>query len=59
MNNVLYITYDGINDPLGQSQIVPYIEGLAGKIVFFLLLALKKTEQVIITFYKRIYLCLG
>lgn len=27
--NVLYISYDGITDPLGQSQIIPYLEGLA------------------------------
>jgi len=26
---VLYLTYDGLSDPLGQSQILPYLEGLA------------------------------
>lgn len=26
---VLYITYDGLSDPLGQSQIIPYLEGLS------------------------------
>ena len=26
--NILYLTYDGLNDPLGQSQILPYLEGL-------------------------------
>jgi glycosyltransferase involved in cell wall biosynthesis len=26
--NVLYITYDGLTDPLGQSQIIPYLQGL-------------------------------
>jgi len=26
---VLYITYDGLTDPLGQSQIIPYLKGLA------------------------------
>lgn len=29
MKNVLYITYDGLTDPLGQSQILPYIKGIA------------------------------
>jgi glycosyltransferase involved in cell wall biosynthesis len=27
--NVLYITYDGLTDPLGRSQILPYLSGLA------------------------------
>ncbi len=26
---ILYITYDGLTDPLGQSQIIPYVSGLA------------------------------
>ncbi|UTW60650.1 glycosyltransferase [bacterium SCSIO 12741] len=26
--NVLYITYDGLLDPLGQSQVLPYLKGL-------------------------------
>ena len=26
---VLYITYDGLSDPLGRSQIIPYLSGLA------------------------------
>jgi glycosyltransferase involved in cell wall biosynthesis len=27
---VLYLSYDGLSDPLGQSQILPYLFGLAG-----------------------------
>jgi glycosyltransferase involved in cell wall biosynthesis len=27
--NVLYLSYDGLTDPLGQSQILPYLAGLA------------------------------
>ncbi|HEX5412409.1 MAG TPA: glycosyltransferase [Terriglobia bacterium] len=27
---VLYITYDGLMEPLGQSQVLPYLRGLAG-----------------------------
>jgi len=30
-HNILYLTYDGLADPLGQSQILPYLEGLAEK----------------------------
>ena len=29
MANVLYITFDGITDPLGRSQILPYLKGLS------------------------------
>lgn len=28
---VLYLSYDGLTDPLGQSQILPYLEGLSDK----------------------------
>jgi len=28
---VLYLTYDGLTDPLGQSQILPYLQGLAAR----------------------------
>ncbi|NOT74592.1 MAG: glycosyltransferase [Cyclobacteriaceae bacterium] len=27
--NVLYLSYDGMTDPLGQSQVLPYLKGLA------------------------------
>ncbi len=29
MPSVLYISYDGMTDPLGQSQVIPYLQGLA------------------------------
>ena len=29
--SILYLTYDGLSDPLGQSQILPYLHGLADK----------------------------
>ena len=29
MARVLYISYDGISEPLGQSQIIPYLKKLA------------------------------
>ncbi|MDZ7606952.1 MAG: glycosyltransferase [Cyclobacteriaceae bacterium] len=29
--SILYLTYDGLSDPLGQSQILPYLEGLGAR----------------------------
>jgi glycosyltransferase involved in cell wall biosynthesis len=29
MKNILYISYDGMTDPLGQSQVLPYLRGLS------------------------------
>ena len=29
MKSVLYISYDGMTDPLGQSQVLPYLKGLS------------------------------
>jgi len=36
--NILFISYDGMTDPLGQSQVIPYLEGLslAGYNIFLL-----------------------
>jgi glycosyltransferase involved in cell wall biosynthesis len=31
VRRVLYLTYDGLTDPLGRSQILPYLEGLAAR----------------------------
>lgn len=31
MKRVLYISYDGMTDPLGRSQVIPYLMGLSGK----------------------------
>ena len=28
---VVYLTYDGLEDPLGQSQVLPYLEKLADR----------------------------
>lgn len=29
--HALYVSYDGALDPLGRSQVVPYLEGLAAR----------------------------
>lgn len=36
--NILFISYDGMTDPLGQSQVIPYLQGLsrAGYNIFLL-----------------------
>lgn len=42
MTNVLYLSYDGITDPLGQSQILPYLKALSQKSYFFYLVGFEK-----------------
>src|ERR1041385_5318103 len=43
--NVLYLTYDGLTDPLGQSQILPYILGLSKNGFDFTVLSFEKPKQ--------------
>ncbi len=42
---ILYITYDGITDPLGQSQILPYLKGLSAYGYRFTILSFEKKER--------------
>ncbi len=44
MKKVLYISYDGMTDPLGQSQVLPYLEGLSKVGYRFTLLSFEKKE---------------
>jgi glycosyltransferase involved in cell wall biosynthesis len=46
LKKVLYITYDGLTDPLGQSQILPYILGLEKHGYAFTILAFEKPERL-------------
>lgn len=41
---VLYISYDGMTDPLGQSQVLPYLKGIASKGFNFTLISFEKNE---------------
>jgi glycosyltransferase involved in cell wall biosynthesis len=41
---VLYLTYDGITDPLGQSQVLPYLKGLAARGHSITLISWEKAE---------------
>ncbi len=43
--NVLYISYDGMTDPLGQSQVIPYIQGLTKAGYRFTILSFEKKER--------------
>ena len=45
MNTCLYFTYDGLLDPLGQSQILPYILNLSEKGFKFIIISYEKTYQ--------------
>src|SRR4029077_18847676 len=42
LKKVLYISYDGMTDPLGQSQVLPYLQGLSGSGYKFTLLSFEK-----------------
>lgn len=44
-SNVLFISYDGMTDPLGQSQVLPYLAGLAALGYKITLLSCEKTER--------------
>lgn len=41
----LYISYDGLTDPLGQSQVLPYLEGLSAKGIRFHIISFEKNER--------------
>src|SRR3989344_2609077 len=45
MKKILYLTYDGLLDPLGQSQILPYLRGLAKDAEWTILSYEKKWQQ--------------
>src|SRR6185503_12261746 len=42
----LYISYDGITDPLGRSQVLPYLQGLAGRGHEITLLSCEKPDRM-------------
>lgn len=41
---ILYLSYDGMTDPLGQSQVLPYLRGLSKKGYIFTLVSFEKPE---------------
>lgn len=42
---VLYLSYDGLTDPLGQSQILPYLAGLSAKGYALTVISAEKAEN--------------
>lgn len=44
MKQVLYLSYDGMTDPLGQSQVIPYLAGLTQKGYHFHLISFEKKD---------------
>ncbi|HVF80946.1 MAG TPA: glycosyltransferase [Flavisolibacter sp.] len=45
-HHVLYLTYDGLTDPLGQSQILPYLAGLSRQGFEFTILSFEKKGRL-------------
>ncbi len=43
--NILFISYDGLTDPLGQSQIIPYLVGLSSMGYYITILSCEKKER--------------
>jgi glycosyltransferase involved in cell wall biosynthesis len=44
LKNILYISYDGMTDPLGQSQVLPYLVGLSSRGYSFELISFEKNH---------------
>jgi glycosyltransferase involved in cell wall biosynthesis len=43
--NIIFISYDGMTDPLGQSQVIPYLAGLTKQGYTFTILSCDKPEK--------------
>lgn len=43
--NILYLSYDGMTDPLGQSQVIPYLRELSKKGYAFHLISFEKPDR--------------
>jgi glycosyltransferase involved in cell wall biosynthesis len=46
LKKVLYISYDGLTDPLGQSQVLPYLTGLSKQGYRFTILSFEKKARL-------------
>lgn len=44
--HILYLTHDGLTDPLGESQIIPYLEGLSEMGYHIQVISLEKEHRV-------------
>lgn len=48
VKNILYLTHDGLTDPLGQSQVLPYMLGLSKKGFSISIISLEKKEAYLV-----------
>jgi glycosyltransferase involved in cell wall biosynthesis len=55
--HILYLSYDGLTDPLGQSQILPYLIGLRKKGYHFDVISFEKEERFSIQFNEIKRIC--
>lgn len=46
-NSIVYLSYDGMTDPLGQSQVIPYIQGLSANGYSVHLISFEKKERYV------------
>ena len=44
--NILYVTYDGLSDPVSQSQVIPYLENLSQNGINYHILSFEKKEKL-------------
>lgn len=51
---IIYITFNGISEALGQSQVLPYLEGLSDRGIKFYLVSLEKNIKEAEGFSKRL-----
>ena len=45
--NAIFLSFDGLSDPLGQSQILPYIEGLSKQDISFTIVSVEKPNRIL------------
>jgi len=43
---ILYVTYDGLSDPVSQSQVLPYLEKLSQNGISYHILSFEKKERL-------------
>ena len=48
MPKAIFLSYDGMTDPLGQSQVLPYLTELTKKGVDFHLISFEKEEKFVV-----------
>ena len=48
MKDCLYVSYDGLLDPLGRTQVLPYIFGLVDAGYSFTILSFEKTDHSLV-----------